>query len=142
MRQDIRFCAARDGGRIAHALCKAGAPLVASGTWLSHLEQQWRNLPWRPWPEWRAGRHTVLRYDTRGCGLSDRSLPEVCFEQWVGDFESVVEAAGPRFVSALLGFHARARSALSRPARRTSTTSATCTRRAGTARRSSSASRA
>lgn len=51
MRQDIRFCAARDGVRIACALCRAAAPLVASGTWLSHLEQQWRNLPWRPYNE-------------------------------------------------------------------------------------------
>jgi pimeloyl-ACP methyl ester carboxylesterase len=46
--------------------------------------------------------HTLIRYDARGNGLSDRNVEDVSFETSVGDLEAVVEAAGlERF--ALLG---------------------------------------
>ena len=48
--------------------------------------------------------HTLIRYDERGCGLSDRDVDEEAFtfERWVSDLESVVDAAAvDRF--ALLG---------------------------------------
>jgi pimeloyl-ACP methyl ester carboxylesterase len=49
-----------------------------------------------------AERHTVIRYDERGCGLSDRDVPELTMDDSVGDLETVVDAAGlDRFV--LLG---------------------------------------
>lgn len=38
-------------------------------------------------------RHTLVRYDLRGCGLSDRERLEFSFERLVEDFEAVVEAA-------------------------------------------------
>ena len=44
-----------------------------------------------------------LRYDERGCGLSDWSVAELSFDAWVRDLETVVDAAGvERFP--LLGF--------------------------------------
>ena len=44
----------------------------------------------------------MIRYDERGCGLSDRELGELSLDRWVGDLEAVVDAAGAeRF--ALLG---------------------------------------
>ncbi len=43
-----------------------------------------------------------MRYDERGCGLSDADVGEPSVETWVGDLEAVVDAAGlERFV--LLG---------------------------------------
>jgi len=39
-------------------------------------------------------RHTLIRYDLRGCGLSDRERVDFSFERLVDDFEAVVEAAG------------------------------------------------
>jgi pimeloyl-ACP methyl ester carboxylesterase/DNA-binding CsgD family transcriptional regulator len=33
-----------------------------------------------------------VRYDTRGCGLSDRNPGEISFEAWVHDLEAVVDA--------------------------------------------------
>lgn len=46
--------------------------------------------------------HTLLRYDERGCGLSDWNVADLSFEAWVRDLEAVVNAAGmERFV--LLG---------------------------------------
>lgn len=38
--------------------------------------------------------HTLVRYDERGCGLSDRDCPTLTLEDWVDDLEDVVAAAG------------------------------------------------
>ncbi len=65
-----------------------------SATWLTHLEHQWRSLAWRPWLDAFAAEHQVLRYDSRGCGLSDRDAGDLSFETWVRDFETVIDAAG------------------------------------------------
>lgn len=35
-----------------------------------------------------------MRYDERGCGLSDWEVAEQSFEAWVRDLEAVVDAAG------------------------------------------------
>lgn len=94
MNQKIRFCTTSDGVKLAYAVSGEGPPLVMSATWLTHLEHQWRSLAWRPWLEAFSREHTVVRYDSRGCGLSDREVGEVSFESWVSDFECVVEAAG------------------------------------------------
>ena len=94
MRQQIRFCSAPDGAKLAYATSGDGPPLVMSATWLTHLEHQWRSLAWKPWLEELSSRYTVLRYDSRGCGLSDRQLGDITFDTWVSDFETVIDAAG------------------------------------------------
>jgi pimeloyl-ACP methyl ester carboxylesterase/DNA-binding CsgD family transcriptional regulator len=101
MNQEIRFCTTADGVRLAYAVSGKGPPLVMSATWLTHLEHQWRSLAWRPWLEAFSGEHTLLRYDSRGCGLSDRDAGDLSFETWVRDFECVVEAASLRRFSLL-----------------------------------------
>jgi pimeloyl-ACP methyl ester carboxylesterase/DNA-binding CsgD family transcriptional regulator len=93
MNQDIRFCTSADGVRLAYALSGEGPPLVMSATWLTHLEHQWRSLAWQPWLDAFTRDHKLLRYDTRGCGLSDRDVSDLSFENWIRDFESVVDAA-------------------------------------------------
>jgi len=100
--QQIRFCESSDGVRIAFATAGCGEPLVLSATWLTHLEYQWHSLAWRPWLEMLSRHYRLLRYDPRGCGLSDHDAEDVSFETWVRDLEAVVDAAGlGRF--ALLG---------------------------------------
>ena len=102
MDQSIRFCTTADGVRLAYAVSGEGPPLVMSATWLTHLEHQWHSLAWRPWLEAFSRKHKLLRYDSRGCGLSDRDARDLSFETWVRDFACVVDAAGfDRF--ALLG---------------------------------------
>jgi pimeloyl-ACP methyl ester carboxylesterase/DNA-binding CsgD family transcriptional regulator len=102
VKQEIRFCTASDGLRLAYAISGRGPPLVKAGNWLTHLEFDWESPVWRHWMEGLSARHTLVRYDERGCGLSDREVGELSLEQWVADLESVVEAAGvERF--ALLG---------------------------------------
>jgi pimeloyl-ACP methyl ester carboxylesterase/DNA-binding CsgD family transcriptional regulator len=94
MDQKIRFCTSADGVKLAYAISGKGPPLVMSTAWLTHLEHQWRSLAWRHWLEAFSRENTLLRYDPRGCGLSDRDVGDISFETWVQDLESVVEAAG------------------------------------------------
>ncbi len=41
-----------------------------------------------------TARHTVIRFDMRGCGLSERKPPRMSLDAWVEDIEAVVCAAG------------------------------------------------
>ena len=93
MQQDIRFCKAGDGVGLAYATSGSGPPLVMAATWLTHLEHQWRSLAWRPWLD-AFTEFTVLRHDSRGCGLSDHDSDQLSFENWVSDLACVVDAAG------------------------------------------------
>jgi len=94
MEQRIRFCHAPDGVRIAYATVGNGPPLVKAANWLSHIEYDWRSPVWRHWYESLMQRHTLIRYDQRGCGLSDWDVSEFSFASWVQDLETVVEAVG------------------------------------------------
>jgi pimeloyl-ACP methyl ester carboxylesterase/DNA-binding CsgD family transcriptional regulator len=92
--QQIRFCQTLDGVRLAYALHGQGPVLVRPSTWLTHLEFDWTSPVWRHWLA-ELGRHnTVLRYDERGCGLSDRDVDNFSLETWIGDLETVIDAAG------------------------------------------------
>jgi len=92
--EQIRFCTSRDGTRIAYATCGSGPPLVWAAHWVHHLELDWNSPVWRPWLSLLTRRHTLIRYDMRGCGLSDREGIEFSFEEFVEDLEAVIEAAG------------------------------------------------
>src|SRR5882672_1695086 len=93
-RQQIRFCRAPDGVRVAYASVGSGAPLVKAGNWMAHLELDWDGPIWGPLLQQLAVDRTVLRYDQRGTGLSDWDVQDVSFEAWLGDLERVVDAAG------------------------------------------------
>jgi pimeloyl-ACP methyl ester carboxylesterase/DNA-binding CsgD family transcriptional regulator len=91
--QQIRFCTARDGARLAWARYGRGSPLVKTSSWLTHLEYDWESPVWRYWLEGLGQSHCVVRYDERGCGLSDGDVGEPSVDQWVSDLEAVVDAA-------------------------------------------------
>lgn len=94
--QQIRFCSSRDGARIAYATCGTGPPLVFAAHWLHHLRFDWDSPVWSPWLSLLSRRHTLIRYDWRGCGLSDREGIEFSFEKYVDDLEAVVAASEVR----------------------------------------------
>ena len=96
MNQDIRFCTTSDNVKLAYAVSGKGPVLVMPATWLSHLEHQWSSLAWQPWLETLSQKYTLLRYDSRGCGLSDRDVADLSFEGWIKDIEAAVDAAGFR----------------------------------------------
>jgi pimeloyl-ACP methyl ester carboxylesterase/DNA-binding CsgD family transcriptional regulator len=92
-RQTIRFRTSPDGTRIACAESGDGPPLVKVANWLSHLEFEWDSPVWRHWLTELSRRYRLIRYDQRGCGLSDWNAP-VSFEAMMSDLEMVIDATG------------------------------------------------
>jgi pimeloyl-ACP methyl ester carboxylesterase/DNA-binding CsgD family transcriptional regulator len=92
--QRIRFCVTPDGVRIAFATSGSGPPLVKVSNWLTHLEFDWQSPVWRYWLRELGRDHTLVRYDQRGCGLSDWAVDDLSSDLWLKDLETVVDAAG------------------------------------------------
>jgi pimeloyl-ACP methyl ester carboxylesterase len=69
--QQVRFCRAPDGVRIAYAVHGHGPPLLVSTCWLSHLQFDWESPVWRHFLVDLGKFATVIRFDERGHGLSD-----------------------------------------------------------------------
>jgi pimeloyl-ACP methyl ester carboxylesterase/DNA-binding CsgD family transcriptional regulator len=100
--RQIRFCITSDGVRIAYAKTGRGLAIVKVAHWLTHIEFDWTSPVWRHWVTELSRNHTLVRYDGRGCGLSDRDPVDLSFAAWGRDLDAVVDAAGlERF--ALLG---------------------------------------
>lgn len=92
--QEIQFCTTADGVQLAYSRMGSGPPLVKTGNWLTHLEFDFETPIWRHLYHELSRDYTLIRYDARGNGLSDRDVEEVSFETFVSDLEAVVDAAG------------------------------------------------
>ena len=92
--QQVRFCKSFDSVKIAYAVTGNGPPVVILPNWLTHLDYQWRSIAWRPWLDALSTRYRLVRYDPRGCGMSDRDAEDLSFEAWIRDFGAVVDAVG------------------------------------------------
>ncbi len=91
--QQIRFCSAPDGVRLAYSSIGRGPTMVKTGNWMTHLEYDLQSPIWRHLYCELARDHTLVRYDTRGNGLSDRTVDDISFDAFVNDLETVVDAA-------------------------------------------------
>lgn len=89
LHQRIGFSTAADGTRIATAVIGHGPPLVRAAHWLSHVEYDADSPVWRPWLTALSRHHRYLRYDQRGCGLSDRDMRDFSLGAMVADLEAV-----------------------------------------------------
>lgn len=91
MEQRIAFARAKDKTTIAYALSGEGPPLVRAGTWLTHVHHDWDSPFLGHWLRFMSERHTLVRYDPRGCGLSQNEVGSFTFDDWVADLEAVVD---------------------------------------------------
>lgn len=94
MKQQIRFCTSADGTRIALAESGSGPPLVRVANWFTHLDLDRQSAVWRHWFEFLSHDRTLIRYDPRGSGLSDRDVNDFSLERWIDDLDAVVACAG------------------------------------------------
>ena len=95
IKQEIKYCRAPDGVRIAYSQVGRGPPLVKTANWMNHLEDDWQaGSVFRYFYGGLAQDYTLTRYDARGNGLSDWDVDEVSLEAWVSDLETVVDAVG------------------------------------------------
>lgn len=101
--QRIRYVRTSDGVQLAWAEAGAGPVMVKAANWLSHLEYEWESPIWRHWIRFFSEHFRFVRYDERGCGMTDWKVGDLSFERWVEDLEAVVAAADPQEPFALLG---------------------------------------
>src|SRR6185436_8314010 len=102
-RQRIRFVRTSDSVRLAWAEAGSGPVLVKAANWLTHLEFDLESPVWRHWIRFFTEHFHFVRYDERGCGLSDWEAAELTTARWIADLEEVVDAAAPQAPFALLG---------------------------------------
>ena len=109
----VRYAKAKDGTALAWARGGVGPPLVKPATWLTHLEYDEESPIWAHWIRYLEERYDYLRYDERGCGLSEKGPEIPDLDTWVSDLECVIDAAGLDEPFALLGISQGAPTAIS-----------------------------
>jgi pimeloyl-ACP methyl ester carboxylesterase len=91
---EIRYCRTADGVSIAYSVHGSGPTLIRVLGWVTHLEMEWE------WPSLRlmwerlGEKHTVVRYDGRGIGLSGPWTGEFSDETRELDLDAVYRALG------------------------------------------------
>ena len=103
LRQHVRYVKAPDGTRLAWAESGTGPVVVKAANWLTHLEYEWDSPVWRHWIQFFSGHSRFVRYDERGCGMSEWQDGTLSVGQWAGDLEAVIDAARPAGPVTLLG---------------------------------------
>lgn len=94
LKQEIRYCKAADGVRLAFAKVGNGPPLLRTAHWLGHLEYDWELPIFRHLLLELASTFSLVRFDARGNGLSDWDVGNLSLDIWVSDMKSVADAAG------------------------------------------------
>jgi len=102
-RQLIRYGKAADGTRLAWAESGAGPIVVKAANWLTHLEYEWESPVWRHWLQFFSSHSRFVRYDERGCGMSEWQTGPLSIDEWAGDLGTVIDAAQPGEPVTLLG---------------------------------------
>ncbi len=84
------YCKATNArGADCGAVHGKGFPLVRAAHWLTNIDRDWRTPVWRPWFDALGARYKFHRYDSRGCGLSDRDAADASLDVLVADLEAV-----------------------------------------------------
>ena len=95
-RQRIRYLRTSDGVQLAWADAGTGQTLVKAANWLTHLDYDWDSPVWRHWIQFLTTRFHLVRYDERGCGMTDWHVGDLSFDRWVTDLETVADVAAAR----------------------------------------------
>ena len=103
LRQRIRYVNAADGTRLAWAESGAGPTLVKAANWLTHLEYEWDSPVWKHWMRFFSEHCRFIRFDERGCGMSEWHGGPLSLDLWDTDLEAVIDAARPPGPVTLLG---------------------------------------
>lgn len=93
--QSIRYLKTNDGVQLAWAAMGSGRPLIKASNWLTHLQYDLESPVWRHWIRFLGEHFRFIRYDERGCGMTQWEVPDVSMARWADDLEAVIEAAVP-----------------------------------------------
>ena len=89
--------------RLAWAEAGQGPTIVKATNWLTHLEYEWESSIWRHWMRFFSDHFRFVRYDERGCGMTDWNTQDLSIERQLSDLEAVVDAAGCHEPFTMLG---------------------------------------
>jgi pimeloyl-ACP methyl ester carboxylesterase/DNA-binding CsgD family transcriptional regulator len=117
LRQRVRYLRTEDGVQLAWAEIGAGPVVVKAANWLSHLEYELESPVWGHWFRFFGEHFRFLRWDERGCGLTERDVADLSFERWIRDIEDVVAASGVEEPFTLLGISSGAATSIAYAAR-------------------------
>lgn len=92
--RSVKFVQTHDGKSLAWARSGSGPSLVKAAAWLTHLEYDAESPIWSHWLSFFEENFDYLRYDERGCGLSDRDAGQLDIDTWTDDLVRVIEASG------------------------------------------------
>jgi pimeloyl-ACP methyl ester carboxylesterase len=101
--QSIRLSRSNDGVALAWAEAGEGVALVKAANWLTHLEYDLESPIWRHWVRFFAQHFRFIRYDERGCGMTEWTVELVTHRAQSRDLETVIAAAKPERPFVLLG---------------------------------------
>ena len=88
----IRYARTPDGTSLAYWRIGEGPTLVITATYpWSHLELEWDIAEARRFCERLAEHHTVIRYDGRGVGLSEKAITDFSLDVLVADLSAIVD---------------------------------------------------
>ena len=94
MNPQVRYTTTSDGVRIAFATAGVGTPVMwITAPPFSHVQLEWSQPGGYLFFEPLARRHTLIRFDLRGMGLSDRDVREFSLDAYLRDVEAVAERA-------------------------------------------------
>ena len=96
MDPSARFLTTADGVSLAYNTIGDGPPLVFVRGWLSNIETAWANPPYREYWSALAEHFTVITYDMRGNGLSDREPERIGLEEALCDLRAVIDELNVR----------------------------------------------
>ncbi len=92
MEPRIQYAKTTDGVSIAFCAVGKGTPLVVMPSIpFSHIQLEWQWPEIRTWNERLAEKRKLVRYDCRGCGLSERDVKDFSLNAMVRDLEAVVD---------------------------------------------------
>ncbi len=93
MEPRIQYAHTKDGVSIAFTTVGNGMPLVHTppGLPFSHIQMEWEDPDWRGWNERLARGRTLVLYDCRGSGMSDREVVDYSLDGYLLDLEAVAD---------------------------------------------------
>jgi len=103
IRQRIRYLHTSDGVRLAWAEAGEGPLMLKASNWLTHLEYDWESPVWRHWIHFLAEHFCLVRFDERGCGMTDWDVEDHSHDRRVQDLEEMADTVAPDGRMILLG---------------------------------------
>lgn len=92
MEPRIKYAHTADGLSIAYWTLGEGIPLVhMTGAPFTHAQLEWRLPMFRNWYDRVMTRRKVIRFDPRGCGMSERKVSDFSLDAQTLDLEAVLD---------------------------------------------------